>query len=422
MPELMQLILSLPNLRELMIDSISQTEPPASIPPEKTWQREPLQSLELASLQSKDIEFIALCGITSRRIDLSLSDAMIEKIIACSSGTVSELVLHDGYPPISPMTTFPPVARLPPLSALTTMEVRMHSDTLSARLADFLPCIHSAPALTSITFKYPKSTPEDIPSSRIWNDMDKWLARLAMHAKAKRGLTVVLAVWSERNLKWEEFLLEFRKAGAVLLFFWNKQSLYYSWPEAKMQSAVANWRDRAEWIRNPESWQPQRKDLVFAVIRNAQVEHHALTLALFGPNIAVDANGNVLALRDDDFSTLSSLASQTLELPQTGNFRNTWIIRRPTTSQPIERLLVATSEIEVAETSVQGYNNQGEFKLEHPVGDITILPPLLQDLFGLILKSEGRLRPATPQGGYPKRGPRGCGKRVIQGYERSLIC
>ena len=154
-----------------------------------------------------------------------------------------------------------------------------------------------------------------------------------------------------------------------------------------MQSAVANWRDRAERIRNPESWQPERKDLVFAVVRNAPVEHHALTLALFRPNIGVDASGNVLALKEDDFSALSRLATQTLDLPQTGEFRNAWVIRRPTTSQPIERLLVSTSESEVAETSVQGYNNQGEFELREPVGDFTVLPHLLQDLFGLILKA-----------------------------------
>ena len=154
-----------------------------------------------------------------------------------------------------------------------------------------------------------------------------------------------------------------------------------------MQSAVADWRDRAERIQNPESWKPQREDLVFAVIRNAQVEHHALTLALFSPNIGVDASGNVLALKEDDFSALRSLASQTLELPQTGSFRNTWIIRRPTTSQPIERLLVFTSESPVVQTSVQGYNNEGEFELKRPVEGIATLPQLLQDLFGSILKA-----------------------------------
>ena len=126
---------------------------------------------------------------------------------------------------------------------------------------------------------------------------------------------------------------------------------------------------------------------MFAVVRNAQVEHYALTLALFSPNIGVDASGNVLVLKEDDFSILSSLASQTLELPHTGDFRNTWAIRRPTTGQPIERLLVFTKESEFAETSVQGYNDQGRFELKRTVGDITVLPPLLQDLFGLILKA-----------------------------------
>ena len=160
-----------------------------------------------------------------------------------------------------------------------------------------------------------------------------------------------------------------------------------------MQSAIADWRDRAERIRNPESWQPERKDLVFAVVRNAPVEHHALTLALFRPNIGVDASGNVLALKEDDFSTMSHLATQTLDLPQTGEFRNAWILRRPRTSQPIERLLVYTTESEVTETSVQGYNNQGEFELREPVGDITVLPNLLQDLFGLIMKARADYDP-----------------------------
>lgn len=93
---------------------------------------------------------------------------------------------------------------------------------------------------------------------------------------------------------------------------------------------------------------------MFAVVRNAKIENHSLTLALFGPNIGVDASGKVLVIKEGDFSTLSSLANQTLELPQTGNFRNTWIIRRPTTCHAIERLLVSTSESGVAETSLQG--------------------------------------------------------------------
>lgn len=93
-PTLVSLILSLPHLRELSIDSVARTEPPASILPDTTWQREPLQSLALSWYWSGEVEFIALCGITSRRIDLADCDAMIEKIIARSSETMSELVLQ----------------------------------------------------------------------------------------------------------------------------------------------------------------------------------------------------------------------------------------------------------------------------------------------------------------------------------------
>lgn len=93
-PTLMPLILSFPNLRELMIDSLTQPQPPAQILPDKTWKRGPLQSLELSWLWSRETEYIALCGVTSRRIDLSIGDVMIEKIIACSSETMRELAVQ----------------------------------------------------------------------------------------------------------------------------------------------------------------------------------------------------------------------------------------------------------------------------------------------------------------------------------------
>jgi hypothetical protein len=66
---------------------------------------------------------------------------------------------------------------------------------------------------------------------------------------------------------------------------------------------------------------------------------------------------------------------------------NTWTSDRPTTCHPTERLFVSINESEVAETGVQGYDNQGEFEFKCPVGNITVLLPLLQDLFGLILKA-----------------------------------
>jgi len=123
----------------------------------------------------------------------------------------------DLYPLMASVGTFSPVVPLPPLPVLTSMEVAIHSGSLSARLADLLSCIHSAPALSSITFKYSKATPVgDIPASHLWIDVDRWLARLAMHVKTKRSLSLVLKPWPEGNLEWEECLPEFRKAGGEL--------------------------------------------------------------------------------------------------------------------------------------------------------------------------------------------------------------
>ena len=93
-PTLMSLALSLPNLRELMINSVVQVKPPAPTPPDKTWQGGPLESLELASLWSKELEFIALCEVASRRVDLSVGNVSIEKVIAGSSETMRELTLQ----------------------------------------------------------------------------------------------------------------------------------------------------------------------------------------------------------------------------------------------------------------------------------------------------------------------------------------
>lgn len=123
----------------------------------------------------------------------------------------------DLYSLMASVGTFPPVVPLPPLPVLTSIEVTIHSGSLSARLADLLSCIHSAPALSSITFKYPKATPVgDILASRLWIDVDRWLARLAMHVKTERNLTLVLKPWPEGNSEWEECLPEFRKAGGEL--------------------------------------------------------------------------------------------------------------------------------------------------------------------------------------------------------------
>ena len=119
--------------------------------------------------------------------------------------------------PLELTNPFPPTVHLPPLPALATIQVEIRSGFLSDDLADVLSSIHSAPDLSSIIFKYPKSTTvKDVPTSRTWIDVDKWLARLATSVKTRRSLTVVQTTWPEGNSKWEEYLPEFMKAGGEL--------------------------------------------------------------------------------------------------------------------------------------------------------------------------------------------------------------
>jgi hypothetical protein len=122
--------------------------------------------------------------------------------------------LIDTHPFIAPTSVFSSVVHLPPLPALTTVEVRLPSSNPSTRLSTLLSCIRPVPALSSVTLIH--TSREVILDSRRWTDVDKWLARVATDVRSKRTLTVVLALWPEGSPKWEECFPEFRKAGGEL--------------------------------------------------------------------------------------------------------------------------------------------------------------------------------------------------------------
>ncbi|KAL4253894.1 hypothetical protein ABKN59_004216 [Abortiporus biennis] len=155
-------------------------------------------------------------------------------------------------------------------------------------------------------------------------------------------------------------------------------------------SQYENWYQRTSLHPSPSTFTPTRESLVFSVLRSTPVDPEGYTVSFFKPNIAVDAMGRILDVKEDDFTGISNLAQQTLNLPQTGRFRNTWVIAHDRTSQPIDRLLVPNVPGEVSElsqTSVQGYE-KGLKNLKTAVGDIHELPAVLNELFGLV--AEGR--------------------------------
>ena len=99
---------------------------------------------------------------------------------------------------------------LPPLLALTTLEVIACRGTLTAHLANFLSLIHSAPAPSSVIFR-------DLYYSSAGGIVDNKLVQFAMQAKTRRSFTVVLEGWVEENTKWEEYFPAFRKTGGQVV-------------------------------------------------------------------------------------------------------------------------------------------------------------------------------------------------------------
>ncbi|OBZ75798.1 hypothetical protein A0H81_04158 [Grifola frondosa] len=151
-------------------------------------------------------------------------------------------------------------------------------------------------------------------------------------------------------------------------------------------SPNAGWHARAQ--PSPRAFVPTRDALVFAVLLNAQADHDGFTLALFRPDVAVDARGAVLTVDPADFARLAELAQQTTTLPPTGSFMNAWRVAHDRTEQKIDRLFAATStDGPLVQTSVQGYSPRMR-QLKPAVGDVTELPDVLQELFGYI--QEGR--------------------------------
>ncbi|PPR01951.1 hypothetical protein CVT24_011101 [Panaeolus cyanescens] len=164
-------------------------------------------------------------------------------------------------------------------------------------------------------------------------------------------------------------------------------------------SPFAGYLERAQPFPNPHGFEPQRSDLRLAVLRNAPVEPEGFTLALFANRVAVDHNGHVFTLMEEDFDGILDLATVTSSLPQTGNFRNQWRIKQDRTSFPIDRILVPKSilgdqlaqnyEEEYDEVSVYGFDKNRR-ELQEPVEGLNELPAPLFELTGLALEARSK--------------------------------
>ncbi|KAF8064325.1 hypothetical protein FPV67DRAFT_1419929 [Lyophyllum atratum] len=164
-------------------------------------------------------------------------------------------------------------------------------------------------------------------------------------------------------------------------------------------SPFASWHKRALQTPHPspDAFTPTRHNLQLAVLLNAPIENEGITLTLFSQptgdgydseTVAVDALGRVLIVSEKDAAGILGLAKEALALPPTEQFRNTWSIKHPFTSQPIDRLLIPSSGSATGlhEVSVQGFSKTTR-ELKRPVEGITELPETLWELTGLVLEA-----------------------------------
>ncbi|TRM60153.1 hypothetical protein BD626DRAFT_538898 [Schizophyllum amplum] len=171
-----------------------------------------------------------------------------------------------------------------------------------------------------------------------------------------------------------------------------------SWYPGTMTTTTSpkGWYGRTAPHPAPEEWTPRREALSLAVLRSTKIEPEGFTLALFsdtmdGQHVAVDAMGRVVLVPGADHEAMMAHVQTAMALPETGMFRNLWQVKQPTTSQPIDRVVVprGTAEGENAEVSVSGWVGSSEdaMPLKRPVEGIEELPSALKELIGLALEA-----------------------------------
>jgi len=167
---------------------------------------------------------------------------------------------------------------------------------------------------------------------------------------------------------------------------------------------LQGWHSRALQTPHPDphSFNATAESLILTVLLNAQTETEGITLAFFadpptGRTIAVDALGRVSFVASTDFDGILSLAKRALALPDTGTWRNTWVIKHVATSQPNHRIFISPqaqvstprSLSDLKQISVQGFSKVTK-ELKDLVNGYHELPHELWELTGLLLEAGER--------------------------------
>ena len=112
--------------------------------------------------------------------------------------------------------TVTPLFDLPSLPVLTSIRVRLHEREPSRRIVNVLFPISSTPALAFVDIQYERTYADELTRPDAWNDLDRWLARVAKHTAVERALVLNMRKWALTELSWEARLPRFREAGGEI--------------------------------------------------------------------------------------------------------------------------------------------------------------------------------------------------------------
>ena len=83
-------------------------------------------------------------------------------------------------------------------------------------MVNVLSPISSTPALVFVDIQYGRTYAGKPTRSDTWNDLDKWLARVAKQTAVERSLVLNLRKWQLSQSSWEALLPTFREAGGEI--------------------------------------------------------------------------------------------------------------------------------------------------------------------------------------------------------------
>jgi hypothetical protein len=144
-------------------------------------------------------------------------------------------------------------------------------------------------------------------------------------------------------------------------------------------ASAEGWHAHATRVSSA-NFAPKASDVILTVLYNSQVEPEGFTMSLVRPNLAVEASGQVLALRASDFAAFEAqVRAVSQHVEPTGAFMGQWRVKQARTGYPIDRVLIPGD----AERAVYGWTkSDAELELEEETKGRSTLPKELQVLVG----------------------------------------